>query len=146
VSVIDTATLAVSGPGVAAGISLPSAWALAPGGGLLYVADTGADEVLVVDTDLLTVKGRILLPGAPHGVAVSHDGKTLVVTLVTRRAGRSGHLMAFQFREVLHACPAAGRLGFTVFVRQRVGVGDMLPLRRHLGWHGLPGPPRAVAL
>ncbi|MER5385525.1 hypothetical protein ABT040_35600 [Streptomyces sp. NPDC002688] len=74
VSVIDTATLAVSGPRVAAGVS-PLGLALTPGGGLLYVADTGADEVLVVDTGLLTVKGRIPLPGAPHGVAVSHDGK-----------------------------------------------------------------------
>ncbi|MFI0960689.1 YncE family protein [Streptomyces sp. NPDC021080] len=61
--------------------SRPEASAAHSDGRRVYVTASGADEALVVETDLLTVKGRILLPGAPHDVAVSRDGKTLVVTL-----------------------------------------------------------------
>lgn len=49
-----------------------------PESGLLWVACTGSDEVVGVDTDSLDVEARLPVPGDPDGVAVDESGRVLV--------------------------------------------------------------------
>ncbi|MEV6055682.1 hypothetical protein [Streptomyces sp. NPDC052107] len=54
---------------------------VAPDGGRVYVADAGADAVLVVDAATLSVTGRIELHATPHMLSLTQDGRRLLVTL-----------------------------------------------------------------
>ncbi len=58
----------------------PTALAISPDGQLLYVACPAARQVLVFDTKRDVIAQRFGLPGEPSGLALSHDGRRLVVT------------------------------------------------------------------
>lgn len=59
----------------------PLALAPSPDGRSLYVAESGARAIAVVDVAKGEVARRIELPGSPLGVAVSRDGSRLYVSL-----------------------------------------------------------------
>lgn len=65
--------------GVASWLS-PTALAAAAEGGCLFIACATASQVLVFDTDLEAVTGRIPVAASPSGLALSKDGSLLYVT------------------------------------------------------------------
>ncbi len=58
----------------------PDDLALSPDGKRLYVVCSGSDEVLVVDTAVRAVAGRVPVGKVPRGIALAPDGKRLYVT------------------------------------------------------------------
>ncbi|MGW0411245.1 hypothetical protein ACWDZX_08100 [Streptomyces collinus] len=80
-TVIDTAgATPTAGAPVALAVAASDV-CVTPGGGRLYVADAGADAVLIVDPGTLSVTARIELPGTPAQLALTQDGRRLLVTL-----------------------------------------------------------------
>jgi YVTN family beta-propeller protein len=69
------------------------ALALAPDGNELWVAARADGTIAIVDTATLTVKDRLPLPGIPIRIAMTPDGRTVLITC----AG-SGELVAIDAR------------------------------------------------
>lgn len=59
----------------------PQGAALSPDGDHLYVVNTGANQISIIDTATLTVSGSIHTGKGPGRVAVTPDGRTLVYNL-----------------------------------------------------------------
>jgi len=78
VSVIDTATDTVIGSPIPVG-SVPIGVAVAPDGSKVYVANSYADTVSVIDTSKKQVTATVLVGPNPYGVAVAPDGSKVYV-------------------------------------------------------------------
>ncbi len=78
VSVINTATNAVTGPPITVGTS-PIGVAASPDGNTLYVTNFNSDTVSVINATTRTVTATIPLGAGPYGVTVSPDGTKLYV-------------------------------------------------------------------
>lgn len=64
----------------------PSALAVGPDDGTVFVACSGGEEVLAVDVTSRSVRGRFRVAGCPSGVTVTADGKQLLVTCAADRS------------------------------------------------------------
>jgi YVTN family beta-propeller protein len=70
-----------AGAAVAAGPGFLSPVALVKGANGIYVAESSAAQVAVFDVDKGAVGTVLAMPGAPTGMALTADGKTLLVTV-----------------------------------------------------------------
>ena len=68
----------------------PQGVAQSPDGGTLYVADTTARTLVVVDLPRRTVRTTVPLPGVPHYVATSRDGQRVFVSMYAEDGSGSG--------------------------------------------------------
>jgi YVTN family beta-propeller protein len=70
-----------AGAAVAAGPTFLSPVALVKGAGGIYVAEASAAQVAVFDVEKGAVSAVLAMPGSPTGLALTADGKTLLVTI-----------------------------------------------------------------
>ena len=80
-------------PSVEAAIQVgqaPQGVAQSPDGHTVYVADTGARSLAVVDTASRAVRSAVPLPGVPRYVAASRDGRRVFVSMFADDGSGSG--------------------------------------------------------
>ena len=124
---IDAATLDVVDV-IAVG-SAPEDVAISPGGDLLYVANSGDDNVTVIDTALGAPIGTVGVGDAPLSLAVSPDGSRVYVASSGRRprVGDRRHLAARRGRRHRPGRDLPGGRGgeprrFSVYVPSLLGA------------------------
>lgn len=64
----------------------PTWVSLHPQSPIAYVAANGSDQIVIIDTESGTISRYLQVHGSPYNLAISPDGRTLVVTLKSMQA------------------------------------------------------------
>ncbi|MHC4743717.1 MAG: YVTN family beta-propeller repeat protein, partial [Planctomycetota bacterium] len=135
--------------------SSPTSIVAGPDGGLLYVAESTANTIAVLDAHSCEVVEKISVADKPLGLAVAPDGRALYVTSATHKrtlqiidiaCGKVTESIVVGHTPVAVVAHPAGR---TLYVCNQfdnnIGVVD-LELRRQVAVIGVPREPVAAAL
>ncbi|MEA2348813.1 MAG: Lactonase, 7-bladed beta-propeller, partial [Thermoleophilaceae bacterium] len=123
-----------------------------PGGKSVLVALAGADQVVRVGVDDGKIKHTFKVPRAPDRIAVSPDGKSLLITHAGVRADTVTQLDLHHGKtDKVHAGRLPSAVAWTRRGRRLIalgGAGQVVELRKGGGRrkHAVKGSPRALAV